>query len=108
MPKGHNRPGEDDITAALREIHEEAGVTKLELIKELGDYQRYRVAEDGAEDRSKLKTIKMFLFKTKDDILNPLDEVIHGAKWVKKSEVENLLTHPKDKEFFSKIISDIE
>lgn len=36
MPKGHIEPGEDPQQAALREVREEAGLSKLEVIAWLG------------------------------------------------------------------------
>lgn len=100
LPKGHVEEGEDLITAAKREIYEESGVTNLELIEEIGSYQRYKIDEFGGEDKSELKTIIMFLFRTNQDSLKPVDPENPEAKWVEKGKVTDLLTHPKDKEFF--------
>ena len=49
----------------------------------------------------------MFLFKTDEDKLQPIDEENPEARWVEKEEVINLLTHPKDKDFFLSIIDKI-
>ena len=102
LPKGHIDPGEDAIAAAKREIWEESGIDELELIRELGTYQRYKIGADGGEDRSELKTITMFLFRTTQNSLKPVDPDNPEARWVAKGEVAKLLTHPKDKEFFLK------
>ena len=102
LPKGHIDPGEDAIAAAKREIWEESGIGELELIRELGTYQRYKIGADGGEDRSELKTITMFLFRTKQNSLKPVDPDNPEARWVAREEVAKLLTHPKDKEFFLK------
>src|SRR5256885_8335085 len=40
LPKGHIDPGEDALEAAKREIWEESGVSELELVRELGTYER--------------------------------------------------------------------
>ena len=103
LPKGHVDEGEDAISAARREIYEESGITQLELIKELGDYQRYKIDEKGREDTSEWKTITMFLFKTNEILLKPVDPENPEARWVPKQEVVELLTHPRDKEFFLRI-----
>jgi 8-oxo-dGTP pyrophosphatase MutT (NUDIX family) len=100
LPKGHIEAGEDRLAAAKREIYEEAGVTELSLVRELGSYQRYKIGIDGGEDESELKTIHMFLFRTAQDKLSPVDPDNPEARWVEKERVAELLTHPKDKEFF--------
>ncbi len=103
LPKGHLDAGEDALTAAKREIAEESGVTQLVLVKPLPSYKRFRIALGGGEDKSELKTIHMFLFKTTEVTLSPQDPENPEARWVSADEVGDLLTHPKDKEFFSRI-----
>ena len=100
LPKGHIEPGEDVLTTAKREIYEESGIQTLTLVKELGSYQRYRINLSGGDDPSELKTIFMFLFTTDEKILKPIDPNNPSARWVKKENVADLLTHQKDKEFF--------
>ena len=104
LPKGHLEKGETPIQAAKREITEESGITDLQLIKELGNYQRYRIGKNGADDRSELKTIYLFLFRTTTKILKPLDPHNPEARWVAKDKVADLLTHPKDKEFYLSVV----
>ena len=41
LPKGHIDPGENALAAAKREIYEESGIRDLELIRELGSYERH-------------------------------------------------------------------
>ncbi len=99
LPKGHLDEGEDALTAAKREIYEESGVNDLTLIKDLGTYERFKIGENGGEDQSELKVIQMFLFTTNQKNLNPIDPGNPEARWVEKSQVADLLTHEKDKEF---------
>lgn len=108
FPKGHIEEGENPITAARREIHEESGITDLELVEELGSYQRYKIDERGREDKSELKTIIMFLFRTNQDSLKPIDLENPEARWVERSKVPDLLTHPKDKEFFLRMVQKVQ
>jgi hypothetical protein len=42
----------------------------------------------------------MFLFRTAQDELSPVDPENPEARWVEKERVAGLLIHPKDKEFF--------
>ncbi len=100
LPKGHIDPGEDALDAARREIYEESGIRDLELIRELGSYERHKIGVNGDDDRSELKVITMFLFRTSEKLLKPVDPDNPEAKWVERSKVARLLTHEKDKEFF--------
>ena len=103
LPKGHIDPGENALVAAKREIYEESGIRDLELIRELGTYERHRIGVDGGDDRSELKVITMFLFRTSEKSLRPVDPDNPEARWVDRSKVAPLLTHEKDKEFFQRV-----
>lgn len=52
LPKGHVEPGESRRAAALREVHEEAGVAGLSIVADLGrqrvefDHQGYHYVRD--------------------------------------------------------------
>lgn len=105
LPKGHIEEGEDPLTAALREIREESGVTQLELVRELGSYQRYKLSATGGEDRAELKTIHLFLFTTTEEALCPIDPDNPEARWVEPAAVADLLTHKEDKAFFLKAVN---
>jgi len=100
LPKGHIDAGEDALTAAEREIYEESGISKLELVRELGSYKRYKIGKNGQDDKSEIKTIILFLFKTPEEDLSVVDPHNPEARWVSKDKVSDLLTHEKDKEFF--------
>lgn len=97
FPKGHIDKGENEFEAAKREIYEESGIRDLELIKNIGSYER--IGSLGNE----FKSIHMFLFKTKEEELGPIDYKNPEARWVEKDKVADLLTHPKDKEFFIRV-----
>jgi ADP-ribose pyrophosphatase YjhB (NUDIX family) len=104
LPKGHVDPGETPREAAEREITEETGITQLAFIRELGSYERHKIGKGGeGEDASELKRIHMFLYKTLQQALQPVDEHNPEARWVPIEEVAALLTHPKDKEFFEHV-----
>lgn len=105
LPKGHVEENETLLQAAKREIEEETGVSELELIKEFKPYKRFRTRIGGGDDKSKEKTLYFFLFKTNQEELKPIDPHNPEAKWVKIEEVSDLLTHPKDKDFFNSILT---
>jgi len=100
LPKGHLEEGENELEAARREIYEEPGISHLTLIKELGSYQRFKLGRDGDEDKSELKTIHLFLFKTTETTLHPHDPDNPEARWLDLSKAAQLLTHPADRDFF--------
>ena len=78
LPKGHVEPGEDFLITAKREIYEESGVVDLEYIDDFGSYERL-----GGKNLDQLKHITIFLFKTKQFDLKPIDwlrHLIHSSK----------------------------
>ena len=64
LPKGGIDPGEDELTAAKREIYEESGISDLTYVKDLGSFGRSPVGPDGKEMSEIYKTITLFLFTT--------------------------------------------
>lgn len=104
LPKGHIEDGEDALMAAKREVAEESGITDLKLLKELATYSRYKIGKDGLDDMSEMKTIHMYLFSTDQLELAPTDPLNPEARWVAPDEVAELLTHPKDQEFFQSVL----
>lgn len=97
FPKGKPKGDETKLQTAHREIYEETGIKNFELVKELPSYQR-----PSADDQWELKTIYMYVFKTDEEELNPVESDIIDAKWASKEEVLNKLTLLKDKEYFQK------
>jgi 8-oxo-dGTP pyrophosphatase MutT (NUDIX family) len=98
FPKGHIDPGEDALAAAQREISEETGLQHFNLVKDLGSYAR-----KGGIDMQEDKTIYMFLFRTDETDLAPIDPSNPEARWVAPSEVGKLLTNDRDRAFFESV-----
>ena len=105
LPKGHIDSGESSLEAALREIYEETGIKKPTYIKSLGKFKRYRIGLDGNDDLSELKTIAIYLFKSNQINLQPIDPNNPEAIWVNVEEAYKLLSHKEDKSFFKKSLS---
>lgn len=103
LPKGHVDGSENILEAAKREIKEETGIENLELLDELGSYERYRGTPGGGDDTSELKTIHMFLFKSSQELLQPEDPNNPEARWVSFDTGRDMLTHPKDREFLDSV-----
>jgi len=104
LPKGHIGKNEDSLTTAKREIFEEAGVTELNLVQELGKYKRFRIGKYTKDDENEIKSIRLYLFTTDQRHLNPIDPKHPEARWVPRHEVAKLLTNEKDAEFFSSVM----
>lgn len=104
FPKGHIDEGESDEEAAVREIREETGLADLELIDDLGSYERYRIGPSGDDnDESELKEIHLYLFAAAPGaVLSPTME-IEAAKWIALPRVIDTLTHPKEKAWFTTV-----
>ena len=108
FPKGHPETGEEPLATAEREIREETGLKGLQLVKCIGTYERHPQLSLGKEDTSILKSITMYLFRTSATSIKPLDPENPEARFVPKEKVVGLLTHQKDKEFFTKVYQDVE
>lgn len=104
LPKGQIKKNENILDAARREINEEGGVSQLELIKSLGSYERPNLF-----DPDETKTIFMFLFRTDQTELTSRDpDKDTQPFWAEIDGVKNLLTHPKDKEFYRNCFDEIQ
>ena len=110
LPKGHIEKGESILEAARREIYEESGVKKLKFVKLLGSYKRLRLGAMAGEipsrpkGGSKTKKLTIFLFETDHEDLKPVDPDNPEARWVDRGHVAELLTHPKDRDFFLQVL----
>ena len=104
LPKGHKDPEEVPLETAKREIYEESGISQLEYIRDLGTYQRFRYKQ-GIENKEVRKNIPIFLFRTNQIELKPVDPENPEARWVDKDKVVELLSFPKDKEFFQGVLN---
>lgn len=103
FPKGHPEPNESDEEAARREIAEEAGLTELELLDDLGTYERCHITPDGTDDCSELKEIHMFLFAASVGAAASPSHEMDGAKWVPLSRVAEECGSVADRAWFAHV-----
>ena len=100
FPKGGIEPGEDDETAARREIAEETGVADLEHIADLGSYQRPGIDKDGTYKEDQMKDIHMYLFAAPMYAeLAPSMEIAEAC-WKPYREVADHLEDARDRSWF--------
>lgn len=86
IPKGHIEKKEKPLDAALRETKEETGLTKLEVINELGKSDFWFKAHYDSNELIH-KYVYYFLFKTSEkDKINFQKEEIQDAKWYPENE----------------------
>lgn len=104
LPKGHLEAGEEPLAAARREIYEESGLSDLEFVRYLGNYQRPKIGFQGGEDVGEIKDLTFYLFHAQSEALRPIDPDNPEARWVDPSDVAVMLTHPKDKDFFLQVL----
>lgn len=102
FPKGHVEEGEDDETAARREIQEETGLTDLELLDDLGTYERPRIDISGMYRQDEMKSIHMFLFAAHQTTLTPSHEIAE-ALWVPHREAASFIGNEKDRSWFASV-----
>jgi len=107
LPRGHIERGESPEEAARREIHEEADISQLEYVADLGAYERSTFDKNGQDNNREIKHMTFFLFKTKEIILTPQDKNITDARWIDPEQMSSLLIHVKDKEFYASILPTI-
>ncbi|MBU6323749.1 MAG: NUDIX domain-containing protein [Patescibacteria group bacterium] len=94
FPKGHVDEGEDEEDAARREIREEAGLTGLEYLDDLGEFTRpvYVFEKSGPEE----KTIHMFLFAAPVGAKLAPSMEITDAHWIPLARAMLVLGSPHE------------
>ena len=103
FPKGHVEKGETPLVAARREIREECGLKNIEPVKEFNTYKR----KGRKSGKSEMKTIHLFLFRTSEEKLQPLDKTITEARWVEFEKVAETLSNERDIKFFLGILEEL-
>jgi len=99
-PKGHVEAGEDDLTAALRELREEAGIADAEL----ADGFRHEITYFFRDKRRGLirKTVVFFLAQVSADVKVTISHEHVGAEFVSFEEALRRVKYPTAKETLKK------
>ena len=103
FPKGRLDADESDEVAARREIAEETGLDNLELIDDLGTYERYKMNPDGSDNFDRLKEIHMYLFAAAPHALLAPTMEIEEARWVPLPHVANTIGNAADAAWFTTV-----
>jgi 8-oxo-dGTP pyrophosphatase MutT (NUDIX family) len=89
FPKGKADPGESDEDCALREVHEETGLS-CELERELGSTQY-------VDPKGRPKRVRWWLMRPLDGEFEPGAEV-DEVRWLAPVEARGLLSYARDVE----------
>ena len=107
FPKGKTELGEDPLATARREIREETGISQLEYMTLLGEYDYLSQGKQQLNNEKVIKTVKMYLFKTPDQELKPQDPHNPEAKWVNIDEIPHYIVKKHNFKFFNSIKNDL-
>jgi len=96
LPKGHVEPGESLEQAALREIHEEAGLANVQLINHLGTLIRQSIKPNGEVVD---KTIHYYLAYALGNGQAPPDSRFIEVGWFSAEQALELIPYETDRAF---------
>ncbi|MCG3133435.1 MAG: hypothetical protein HMLKMBBP_00603 [Planctomycetes bacterium] len=99
LPKGGVHDGEDLLDAARREVREETGLVRLELIEALPHYERSPL-----RNPLHVKRMVLYLFRTDEIALRPEDPDNPEAVWLPPIDAVARLSHPADRAFLAEIV----
>lgn len=103
FPKGHPDGDENDEETARREIQEEAGLTDLELLDDLGEYERPHMMPDGTDSDSEIRVIHMYLFSAPQHAMPVGSMEIGEARWFPFRELGNVIGNTRDRAWFATV-----
>jgi 8-oxo-dGTP pyrophosphatase MutT (NUDIX family) len=104
LPKGHQDPGEDVETCALREVREEVGIDELQLLRPLGTTQHGYPHGDAYA----VKTTYWYLMRTSERSFSPeRAEGIRRVAWARWSVARRHIGYDNLRRHMERIESDV-
>jgi len=101
FPKGTRKAKESPRETALREITEESGLIRVEIIQFLGTLIRPGHTAENGTTPSVIKHIDMFHCITDTIELCPIEPDAISAQWVQPNKLDGLLTWQEEISFFN-------
>jgi 8-oxo-dGTP pyrophosphatase MutT (NUDIX family) len=98
FPKGHIEKGENEIKAALRELKEETGIDKIDIMPFFRETSEYYFRD---ETRLNHKTVVFYIGKTHDSNVTISDEHIAYA-WLPFDKALAQITYKNSKDLLKK------
>jgi 8-oxo-dGTP pyrophosphatase MutT (NUDIX family) len=95
LPKGHIEPGESRRTAALREVHEEAGLPDLQIVADLG----HQIVEFDWDRHHYIRDESYFLMSLPTSARTVPPEKQYERLWVTWAEALEKLTYEAEREW---------
>jgi 8-oxo-dGTP pyrophosphatase MutT (NUDIX family) len=110
LPKGLVDPGEKALEAALREVHEETGITASSIVK-LADI-KYMYVRSWSDGERVFKIVSFYLLRYEsgeiDDISEDMRCEVVRALWVPLADAPKLLAYKGEKQMARKALEYIE
>src|ERR1700704_4512980 len=107
LPKGNIDPGEKAVETALREVHEETGLTAT-LVAKLGDV-KYVYTRKWAGNEKAFKVVSFFLTKYQsgqiDDITSAMRHEVRRAYWLPLSDASAKLSYNGERQMAEKALA---
>ncbi len=89
LPGGHQKEGETDFQTLAREVEEETGIKKFELVEGFSETNSY-INSKGNE-----RVIVVYLIRVESDRVELISKEHDEYKWVEYSDAMTMLNHDK-------------
>jgi 8-oxo-dGTP pyrophosphatase MutT (NUDIX family) len=110
LPKGLVDAGEKPLAAALREVHEETGIT-ADVITKLGD-SKYVYVRSWGDGQRVFKIVSFYLMGYRSGRINDISPEmrieVERARWVRLEDAPTLLAYKGEKQMAQRALEYVE